>query len=182
MRNHFSYPFLQPYMTQAKCDETYDGNAEGEEFDAPHGVRVVQRDVDDARHVAGKQRGGNRDIEEYIDGRDSRCRCDSPNQQVAGKGDREVRKLVRVETGRHMITSFVSILYIPYRFFITISEYIYNNSRIGDKILLRLQKGIKFLDKLQFVITRNLFVEYRAAGQGSTNASLRCFAKNIFCL
>jgi hypothetical protein len=50
-----------------------------------------------------------------------------------------------------MITSFVSILYIPYRFFITISEYIYNNSRIGDKILLSLQKGIKFWDKLQFV-------------------------------
>ena len=39
-----------------------------------------------------------------------------------------------------------------------------------------------YIDKLQFVITRNLFVEYRAAGQGSTNASLRCFAKNIFCL
>lgn len=57
-------------MADAKGDETDDGDTEGKIFDAPYRIGIMQRDIHDARHIAGKQRKSDGDIEQDIDQRD----------------------------------------------------------------------------------------------------------------
>ena len=59
------------HVAHAEHEEADDGEAEAEDLDAAHGIDAVERDVDDARDVAGEHRAQTAAIR-YVP---SPCRC-----------------------------------------------------------------------------------------------------------
>lgn len=91
-------------MPEARRDEADDGEAEREYLDAAHGVRVVQRYIEDARDVTREQRGGYRDVEEYRERRARVADGDGADEEIQRERDEEVGDFIGMMT--HRVTSF----------------------------------------------------------------------------
>lgn len=61
--------FLVEKIMHAGHKKADDGDAEAEVFDALDGMDVVNRDIEHARHIAGKQRDGDGNVEQYLHNR-----------------------------------------------------------------------------------------------------------------
>ena len=93
------------HVAHAEHEEADEREAEAEDLDAAHGVDAVERDIDDARDVAGEQGDSDGDVEQ-----DVRQRCgvhlgEGAQQQVEGKGDEEVSDFI-CNVYVHRATSF----------------------------------------------------------------------------
>lgn len=98
-------------MADAKGDETDDGDTEGKIFDAPYRIGIMQRDIHDARHIAGKQRKSDGDIEQDIDQRDDQIGRKRADQEIDGKSNEKIGDLIGLLAGIHGITSFFIRMY-----------------------------------------------------------------------
>ena len=101
--------YRQAKVADAEDDEADDGEAEGEDLDAAHGVDGVQRDVDDLRHVAREQGDGHGDVEQDI--RQWRYMRDGEGaqQQVDRYGDEEIRQFIGVLVPVKHFTHILSV-------------------------------------------------------------------------
>ena len=101
-------------MADGQDSEADEGDEEGEVFDAFHGVGIVQRDVEDARYVAGQEREGDGDVQEHVGERRGTENGNAPEQQVESEGNEEVGEFISVQKAHIPLVNEIYIIYSAY--------------------------------------------------------------------